>query len=200
MSQPPGPPYQAPPVPQSAPPTQPLPPAKKPKRFGWPTLIITAVVSLFVGILFASAGEPTTPTSTVTEAGPVERSEIGSNPGEPTEEPTQEPAPTEYTPKKSDWALKIKTTDKQCFGSAGCNVTVKITPQYAGASRDALPDEGTIDITYKVTGDESGPITGTATAQLADGTVDTPEESLSTRSSGTKITATVTDVEYNEFG
>jgi hypothetical protein len=45
---------------------------KKPKRFGWPMVIITAVISLFVGMLFAFGGEPTPTaapeaTATVTE-------------------------------------------------------------------------------------------------------------------------------------
>jgi hypothetical protein len=96
--------------------------------------------------------------------------------------------------------LKIKTTDKQCFGSAGCNVSVRVTPQYQGSGGvDSLPDEGTIDITYRLIGDESGAITGTSTVELSDKTVTGEEESLSTRSSGTKVKATVTDVAYHEW-
>ena len=100
MSQPPmpqGPPLQPLPQPQPQPlPQQGMPPygsqppygpvpvqqqPKKPKRFGWPTLIITAVISLFVGMLFAFAGEPTptavpeaTATVTETEDLPAEES------------------------------------------------------------------------------------------------------------------------------
>ena len=121
--------------------------------------------------------------------------------GEPTEEPS--PEPTGYTPKKSDWVLKVKIKDKQCFGSAGCNVTAKITPYYnggAGSFETDLPDEGVIELTYKVTGDESGPITGTLEIDCADQTNEIGEESMSTRRSGTEVKATVTDVEYNEYG
>jgi hypothetical protein len=48
-------------------------------------------------------------------------------------------------------------------------------------------------------GDESGAITGTSTVELSDKTVTGEEESLSTRSSGTKVKATVTDVAYHEW-
>lgn len=46
--------------------------------------------------------------------------------------------------------------------AAGCNVEVRVTPLHAGpaSAKTDLPDEGTIDITYKLTGDESGPDTG----------------------------------------
>lgn len=172
----------------------------RPKRFGWPTLIITAVLALGVGGLIGGSGDTPPP-----GAAPIATASATEGAGEPTsesaEEPTEEPAQEGYIPKKSDWTLKLKTTDKQCFGSVGCNVTVRVSPEYSGSGTVAsLPNSGTIDITYKLSGDESGPIVGTATVQLADETVQDQEESLSTRSSGTKVAASVTDVEYNEWG
>ena len=114
MSQPPmpqGPPIQPLPQPQPQPlPQQGMPPygsqppygpvpvqqqPKKPKRFGWPTVIITAVISLFVGMLFGFAGEPTTtatPESTVT----ITETEAAPSDGdqqEPTEKPKEEDQP-----------------------------------------------------------------------------------------------------------
>ncbi len=83
-----------------------------------------------------------------------------------TEEST-EPAETEpepasvYVPKKADWKFALKTTSKQCFGSAGCNVEVRVIPTYVGTQD--LPDYGTTEITYRITGDESGPVIGTIT-------------------------------------
>jgi hypothetical protein len=166
------------------------------KRFGWPTVIITALVALAVGGIAGgvSSGDGTTATSLAPTVAKAEPST------EPTEEPT--PEPTEYTPKESDWVLKVKIKDKQCFGSAGCNVTARITPYYngAGSFETELPDEGVIELTYKVTGDESGPITGTLEIDCADQTNEIGEESMSTRRSGTVVRATVTDVEYNEYG
>jgi hypothetical protein len=119
MSQPPippGPPTQPLPQPEPQPwPLQGMPPhgsqppyspvpvqqqLKKPKRFGWPTVIITSVISLFVGMLFAFAGEPTTTavpeaTATVTETLPAEDQQ------KPTEEST-EPKPKPDQPKVDD--------------------------------------------------------------------------------------------------
>jgi cytoskeletal protein RodZ len=178
---------------------QPQPPKKK--RTG---LIILLVVVGLIGLLLfgscvailASLGEPSG--TAVKEAVPEASAAASEEPTAP--EPSEEP--TTYTPKKSDWVLKIKTRDKQCFGSIGCNVEVRVTPYYAGpGSAEAnLPDEGTVDITYRLTGDESGPITGTLVVDCADQTAESNDEFLSTRSSGTKIKATVTDIEYNEYG
>ena len=194
MSQPPQQPYQPPP------PQQPLPApvmqTPKQKRFGWPTVTIAILVALGVGGIAGGAlsSDRTTTTSFAPTMAAAEPS------SEPTEEPS--PEPTGYTPKKSDWVLKVKIKDKQCFGSAGCSVTAKITPYYSGAGsiETDLPDEGVLELTYKVTGDESGPITGTLEISCADQTSEIGEESMSTRSSGTKVKATVTDVEYNEYG
>jgi hypothetical protein len=195
-------PYQTPPpqqpyqTPQPQPSLAPVMRAPKQKRFGWPTVIITALVSLGVGGIAgsASSSDGTTATGRAPTVATAEQS------SEPAEEPTAEP--TGYTPAKSDWVLRVKIKDKQCFGSAGCNVTAKITPYYTGAGsiETDLPDEGVIELTYKVTGDESGPITGTLEIDCADQTNEIGEESMSTRRSGTQVKATVTDVEYNEYG
>jgi hypothetical protein len=111
MSQPPmpsGPPRQPLPQPQfqtwpllgmppdgSQPPYGPVPvqqPPKKPKRFGWPTVIITAVITLFVGMLFAFGGEPTPTampeaTATVTETVTETETETENLPAEESSEP-----------------------------------------------------------------------------------------------------------------
>lgn len=114
-------------------------------------------------------------------------------PGEIDEDPTEEPSAS--GPKKSDFKLKVKVTDKECFGSAGCLVDVKLKLEYSGDS-SRLP-EGTIDLTYKVTGDEDGPVIGTIELETPDGNYSAPEESLTTRSSSTKIRAKITDLEVN---
>ena len=189
------------PGPSGPAPYAPQPPKKK--RTGLIILlVIVGLVGLLlfgscVAVLASSLGEPSG--TTVKEAEP-EASAAASD--EPAEKPTEEPSATTYTPKKTDWVLKIKTTDKQCFGSAGCNVSVRVTPLYAGpgSAETDLPDEGIVEITYKLTGDESGPITGTLVVDCADQTAESSDESLSTRRSSTKVKATVTDIEYNEYG
>lgn len=66
------------------------------------------------------------------------------------EDPT--PEPLAFT--KEDFNLRLKILDKQCYGSAGCNVTYKVVPVYAGTDLSDL-DGQTIDVTYRVTGPES---------------------------------------------
>lgn len=166
------------------------------KRFGFVALGVAGVVGLFVGGMVASVGGativPPAPTPTVTVTQTAEPPDPG-----PTvdEEPTEEPAPATYVPKKSDWEVKVTTRKKQCFGSAGCNVTVKTEPEYVG-TRD-LPDTGTIEVTYQISGDESGPIVGTFTVTGGQAKY-TQEEDLSTRSNGTKIRSKITGVTYSE--
>ena len=56
-------------------------PPKKPKRFGWPTVIVTAVVALSLGgMLFAFGGEPT-PTAVPEATATVTVTETETSPG-----------------------------------------------------------------------------------------------------------------------
>ncbi|BCY13187.1 hypothetical protein L3i22_082750 [Actinoplanes sp. L3-i22] len=82
-----------------------------------------------------------------------------------------------------------KITKKQCFGSAGCNVRIKVEVGYDGPT---LSEDDTWEVTYQVIGDESGPIVGTF--ELTGTKYDQDEISLSTKSSTTKISVKVTDV------
>lgn len=95
-----------------------------------------------------------------------------------------------YVPTKADFAIKLKITKKDCFGSAGCNVEFHIVPSYSGQ-----PFTGTYQITYKVSGDSDGPQVDSFTID-DDGTATYDEDELaSTASSHTVLKATVTDVE-----
>ena len=183
-------------------------PGKPPKRkrFGFLALGLAALAGLLLGGAVGGAGDDTTTTAapaptvtattTVTADPPVV--EGGS---EPTEEPAPEPEPTTeepaaYDPKAKDFKVSIKTTDKQCFGSAGCNVTYKVGLDYLGST--PLPSDGTTDITYEVSGAEDE-IIGTLELK-GDGTFSTSEEIASTSSSSKKLAAKITEVDYNEFG
>jgi hypothetical protein len=184
---------QAQPTPSQTQPMQPAPPGPpgKPKRFGWPTVIITAVVALGVGGLVGGADQTSTTATPAATATVTEAVQAGAEPSDqPTEEPTQEP--TGFTPHKSDFKIGIKTLKKTCFGSAGCNVTFRINPEYVGSQE--LPDEGVIEVTYKVTGAED-PIENTFTIEGGKASYE-KEEDASTRSGSAKLVAKVTDVSY----
>ncbi|GEB12049.1 hypothetical protein NSI01_03640 [Pimelobacter simplex] len=86
--------------------------------------------------------------------------------------------------------IGVKTRSKECFGSAGCNVTVQIDPDYAG-NQDV--SSGSWEITYEIRGGED-PVVETMT--LEDGTFSFPEEQfLQTTSSNSKLTAVATRVD-----
>jgi hypothetical protein len=126
-----------------------------------------------------------------TRAGTPEASVTAS----PTASPQETPEPVEaFSLTKQDIELELKTTERQCFGSAGCSVTVQVRASLDTATADALPPEGQWDVTYAITGDESGPIIGTF-ALYGNGKYDVNEEFLSTSSVNTPIRVKVTDVE-----
>jgi hypothetical protein len=89
------------PVHNSASTTAPTPPKpKKPKRFGWPILIITAVVALGVGIvggIFVGSGDDSAttagPTATVTATGTAEAESGPTASKAPTAKKTTRPEP-----------------------------------------------------------------------------------------------------------
>ncbi len=110
------------------------------------------------------------------------------------EQAQPEPAETTTAPgpalSATDLTLTPKVTKKQCFGSAGCNVSIKVEVGYGGP---ALSEDDTWEVTYQVTGDESGPIVGTF--ELTGTKYDQDEISLSTKNSKTKISVKVTGVD-----
>jgi hypothetical protein len=80
---------------------------------------------------------------------------------------------------------------KQCFGTAGCNITYHINPEYVGST----PISGrSLTVIYEVTGDESAPQINNFTVS-GDGTATFPKnEFASTSSSGVTLTAKATSV------
>jgi hypothetical protein len=174
-----------PPVPQPTGIVSP-PPVKKPKRFGWPTVIITAAVALVLGAMLGGASDTSStpgPTATVTKTTTVA-------PSEPTEDPTDT---SSFHTTKSDWNATLKITDKQCFGSAGCNVDVRVKIGYYGDS-SLIPEDATIELTYKIRGASDGAVIGSTTVTNQT-EYDVNTESVETRSSSSKLSVEITDVE-----
>lgn len=158
-------------------------------------LILTGVVALGVGGAIGGAGDSGTaaqpaPTVTVTKtANAPAATEAPAD--EPTEEPTEEPAG--YKPKRSDWSIGLKTLKKECFGTAGCNLIVRIKPDYVGSQQ--LPDTGTIEVTYRIVGGED-PVENTFTVEGGSASYD-KEEEVGTTSSRAKLAVKVLDVAYD---
>lgn len=164
----------------------------KPRRWPW---IVAIAVALLAGIGIGSAGqdssEPTAST-TVTPSSAPETTESQPNPEpDPAEdEPKPEPEePTYGTPTKDNLTLTVKTLEKKCFGSAGCNLDFRIEVGYDG---EPLDPSVTYEITYEIKGGED-PYINTLTVTGEEYSTD-EIEFIGTASSDTKIKAVVTDI------
>lgn len=96
-----------------------------------------------------------------------------------------------FEPTERDFEIDLKVTDKECFGSAGCNVTFEAGVAYVGSS--TLPETGTVDVTYRLKGVEDEYI---STIEVEDGKYAPDSGTVSVRTSKTKLVAEVTEVEY----
>ena len=101
--------------------------------------------------------------------------------------PVETPAPV--APDPSAYSVMVRTTSKQCFGTAGCLVDVALGLNLLDSSASGVA----ADLTIRVTGDESGPIIQTISLG-ADGKYRSPVVSMSTRSGRVKVRAEVTSV------
>jgi hypothetical protein len=68
--------------------------------------------------------------------------------------------PKYHTPTAADFAIGIDVLSKQCFGSAGCNLTYKINVTYKGLT--SMDPSKTYTVVYDVAGGDS-PITANFT-------------------------------------
>lgn len=167
-------------------PPQPEPPAKKRGSnaviIGAAAAVIAAVVATGV-VVVQTRDDDSKPAATASSA-----------PGKDAETTVAEEAETEPTyevPDVDDFTMTLRTTERQCFGSAGCNVTVEPRLTYEGLG-DLDPDE-VYEITYEVSGDESGPVI--ETAELSDETsLNYTPTSISTASAGAKVSVKITDI------
>lgn len=174
-----------PPPPPEFPP-QPAPPAKKRSSnaviIGAAAAVIAAVVATGVFVV-QTRDNDSKPTAAAS-----------NTPGKDAETTVAEEAdaePTYEAPDVDDFTMTLRTTERQCFGSAGCNLTVEPRLSYAGAG-DLDPD-AVYEITYEISGDDSGPVI--ETAELSDETtLDYTESMISMASAGTKVSVKITDV------
>ncbi|MEV7970491.1 hypothetical protein AB0O34_31565 [Sphaerisporangium sp. NPDC088356] len=170
------------------PPQQPgFPPPQRPVQKGVGKLAVTliAVAALAVGCVggFAIGGAGKAVTSGT--SAPVAQSG-GEQPV--VDETSTEPA-AEYTPKRSDFEVTIKTISKKCYGSAGCNVTYRAELAYGGPP---LPDDKTYTVSYKLTGGDDSTI---GSIDVTGDQMSRPsEEMISTPSSTSVLKAKVTQV------
>jgi hypothetical protein len=176
--------FTPPPMPDHQPPT-PVPPA--PKKSHTNLIVIgaaAAVIAAIVGtgiVVVQSRDDTGKPAAATTSSAP---------PVDAASEPTPSPSYDEVT--ADQFTIKLKTKERQCFGSAGCNLTVEPDLTYLGDS-DSIDPNATYEITYTIHGDESGPVI--ETAELSDQTsLNYTPTVVQTASSGTKVSVEITDV------
>lgn len=169
-----------------------IPPVQRPKKS---RTLLVGIISGVVGVLLggavmSSGNQPTTAgpgaTSTVTATATSTVTETTGS--EPTEAPT-----AEYTPKKSDWKITLKILTNKCYDTAGASITYRIKPEFVGTVTP--PEEGTVEVTYRVTGGEGGPSDNTFTVTGGQMSYD-EQEDVDTPSCSTKLKVKVTDVSY----
>jgi hypothetical protein len=173
----------------------PLPP-QPPPRSGIRWLHVAFAFVLGAGVGFVAYGAALRMTE-AEQSPPVAQDSAPPSFPSATETSSPEPPPAGEPAggvTRQDVELSLKTTDRQCFGSAGCNVIVEVRLDVNQAAVAGLPDGGTWDVTYEISGDESGPLIGTF-SMYGNGRYDVNEEFLSTPSRNTTVRVKVLSVE-----
>lgn len=158
--------------------------------------LVAALAAMLLPLSACATGETakTTDMKTVTETANPEPAISGDEVGDDFESEEESGPPPLHHLVKSDVKLTSRITSKQCFGSAGCNVEVAVSLGWA------IPDpgklDGTYDVTYRLTGDESGVYIDSLTV-YPNGKYDIPayDASLSTASAATPIRVVVSRVD-----
>ncbi|KOV71823.1 MULTISPECIES: hypothetical protein [unclassified Streptomyces] len=172
-----------PPMPSFPPP----PPAPMKSRtnlviIGSAAAVIAAVIA--TGVVVVQA--------TNDDSKPAAATKASTPAAEPASEDTEESTPTYADLDTDSFSIDLKTKSRQCFGSAGCNLTVEPDLTLMVDSSSVDPD-AVYEITYEIRGDQSGPVIDTAELSNQTSLNYTPSL-IQTASAGTKVTAKITDV------
>lgn len=158
-------------------------PPTRPPRKKWPWFLGGAVAAALMFVIvtavavFISSG--TAPTSQSSQA----TSPSSYSYAQPASVEPEVPEPT-----AKDYTVDLAVLTKRCFGSAGCNVVVEPKLTFVGETQ-----VWDCDITYSVSGDESGELIETAYSQGGSAyRVDHP--TVQTKNSKVVPKATVTSV------
>lgn len=175
----------------------PASPPRRPRRIGWILGILGIVGAFVLGIVIGGVGGAiggATVASVARAAGATPAVAASDDPAGtldtplPTEEPSQA---FEYT--ADTFTIKLKTSGKQCYGSAGCNLTVE--PVLSTIDTSLIPDDASGTLTYEIDGGEDGPVIDTI--DLTGKQYSSSSTVLSTTSSSKKPSVKITDVTTN---
>ncbi|MEU6535529.1 hypothetical protein [Streptomyces sp. NPDC047000] len=173
-----------PPMPDSPP--SPAAASKKPRTnlviIGSAVAVIAAIIGTGV-VVVQSNGDDSKPAAAARSSAP-DKDVVTAT--------TADPTPTYDEVTANSFTIKLRTTKRQCFGSAGCNMTVEPDLTYLGDSEGIDPD-AVYEITYEIHGDESGPVIETGELTNKTSLNYTPSL-ISTTSASTKVSVEITDV------
>lgn len=163
----------------------PTPPKKSRKGLIWAIIFFFLAFCFFGIAVIAASG------SGSSKSAPSTATSVAARGVTPTAEPASTGGVATSRPlRPSDLALSVKVSEKQCFGSAGCNVQFTI-------KADLLTNieiEGPCEVTYEVKGLD-GPQTNTLTVYDSDNFTQDGFQFGMTETSKVKLSARVTDVE-----
>lgn len=137
------------------------PPRKKPSRTG--AILLSGLVGVLVGVGGTLGAVALTngfgTDDTVADANDTaDQPSVEPEPAAPSTEadptpdlPSPSPSPAELT--VDDFDVETSVKEQSCFGSAGCNITLRTEPVFVGSG---LPT-GVWEVTYEITGIEDGP-------------------------------------------
>ncbi|MET7437022.1 hypothetical protein ACFYQQ_01155 [Streptomyces sp. NPDC005496] len=178
-----------PPPPEFPPPASPEPPAPAKRNrthaiiIGSAAAVIAAVIATGIVVVQSGDDSDSKPAATRKSSAKADDGFVS--------EATEEAEPTYADVTADDFTMKLKTKEKQCFGSAGCNLTVEPDLAYDGV--EDIDPAATYEITYEIRGGDSGPVI--ETAELSDETtLNYTPTVISTTSSSAKLTVEITDV------
>lgn len=167
-------------------------------------VLVAGLVGLLVGagaalggvVLYDTFGDDSDPVADATEPAQTpsvppqpEASSAGIDEG--TREAAEE-APSisaAYEPAVEDFDVETSVKEQRCFGSAGCNVTLRTEPVYLGSDAPS----GVWEVTYEITGIEDGPVIRTFDVDGEDVSFD-DEAHVSVESEQFDIEIEITDV------
>lgn len=126
-------------------------------------------------------------------AGPNETTPTASQPATTPDrddiQSTPSPEESSYEPTVDDFDVETSIKEQRCFGSAGCNVTLRTEPVYIGTQTPT----GTWEVTYEISGTDDGPVI--RTFEVIDDQVSFQDEArLSTPDQDTELQIEITEV------
>ncbi|MFI7676751.1 hypothetical protein [Actinophytocola sp. NPDC049390] len=173
------------PNPEIPPPYVPVPPRPRRSRVPLAAIGVVAVVVAAAAVIVVLVGGADKPAAT----GDSPEAFAATRDTETTTTTTTTYTRTPYVPKPEDFELEVQVLEQQCYGSAGCNVTFRISVAYNG---DTIYDgDGPYTVVYSLTGTDD-PFVSRFTL-LSQYEYSATEEMVSTPP-GAKLKAAVTQV------